>query len=194
MLRAPQGAVSARELFGPEKSGSLHFLGMRASVGCPRRLALFAGTPIPQELPGINPQLVIVIETKLDRVFAYAFRRSRLYGRLVHRQSPRGKFPRLSRLLMSLSAGLVAQGARTGIAQEWKRIMRAVAVLPLDIQTRTGAQIDFHRFRVRRGSHEFSIAQRNPAFFQDAGDRWSCQACQKSIESNWKGVTEILAT
>jgi hypothetical protein len=167
---------------------------MRASVGRSRRFAFLAGTPIPQKLPGIDPQLVIVIETKFDRVFADAFRRSRLYGGLVHGQSPRGKFPRLSRLLVRLGPRFVAKCAGTGIAQEWKRIMRAVAVLPFDIETRTGAQIDFHRFRVRYGGHEFSIAQRNAVFFKDAGDRRSCQVCQKSIESNWKGVTQILAT
>jgi hypothetical protein len=40
----------------------------------PRRLAFFARAPIPQELPRINPQLVVIVEMKLDRVFAHAFR------------------------------------------------------------------------------------------------------------------------
>lgn len=39
----------------------------------PRRLALFARAPFPQELPRVNPQLVPVIELKFDRVLAYAF-------------------------------------------------------------------------------------------------------------------------
>src|ERR1700674_79406 len=41
-------------------------LEMGAGVAGPRRLALLAGAPIPQKLPGINPQLVPIIEMKLD--------------------------------------------------------------------------------------------------------------------------------
>jgi hypothetical protein len=33
-----------------------------------------------------------------------------------------------------------------------------VTVFPLDVQTGPCAQIHLHRFRVRRGGHEFSIA------------------------------------
>jgi len=125
----------------------------------PRRLAFLARTPVAQELPRINSHLVVVVKMKLDRVFAHAFRRNRFDCGLVHWQCPGGEFRRLSGLLVRLGPGLVAQRAGACIAQEGKRIVRPVAVLPLDVQTGPCAQIHFHRLWVRSGGHEFSIAQ-----------------------------------
>jgi len=153
-----QGAVSTQELSGPEKSGPTYFLVMSANLAAPRRLALLARTPIPQELPRINPQLVVIVEMKLDRVLAHAFRRNRLDRGLEHRQSSGSKFWRLSRLLVRFGPRFVAQRARTGIAQERKGIMRPVAILPFNIETRACAQVHLHRLRVCDCSHEFSIA------------------------------------
>jgi hypothetical protein len=124
----------------------------------PRRFALLTRTPIPQKLPRINPQLVIVVEMKLDRVLAHAFRRSSFYGRLEHRKRPWRRFCGLSRLLVGLAALLVAKRAGTGIPQKWKGIMRVVAVFPLDIETRAGAEVHFYRLGVCHCRHEFSIA------------------------------------
>jgi hypothetical protein len=95
---------------------------------------------------------MIVVEMKPDRVFAYALCRNRSDCRLEHRQRPRRKFCSLPRLPMRLRSLLVAQRARTGIAQERKGIMRLVAILPLNIETRTRAQVDLHRLRV---CHDF---------------------------------------
>jgi len=153
-----QGAVSTQELSGPEKSGPTHFLVMSANLAGTRRLALLARTPIPQKLPRINPQLVVIVEMKLDRVFAHAFRRNRLDRGLEHRQSAGRKLWRLSRLLVRLGSRFVAQRARTGIAQERKGIMRPVAVLPFNIETRSCAQVHLHRLRVRHCRHKSSIA------------------------------------
>jgi hypothetical protein len=123
-----------------------------------RRLTLLARTPIPQKLPRINPQLVVVVEMKLDRVFAHAVRRGRFDGGLEHRQRPWREFRRFSWLAVGLAPLLVAKRARTGVPQERKRIMRLVAILPLDIETRSRAQIHLHRLRVRYYCHKFSIA------------------------------------
>jgi hypothetical protein len=165
ILKESQGAVSTRELFGPEKSGPSHFLEIGAGRRESRRPAFLARAPVPQKLPGIDPQVVVVIEMKLDRVLTHAFRRGRLDRRLEHRQRPRRKFRRLSRLLMRLGPRFIAKRTGTCIPQEWKGIMRAVAVFPLDIETRPRAQIHLHRLRVCRSCHEFSIAQRKQRCF-----------------------------
>ena len=112
---------------------------MSFDLGGPRRLALLARAPIAQKLPGINPQLVVIVEMKLDRVLAYAVRRGRSDGWLEHRQGPRRKLGRLPRLPMRLGPLFIAQRARASIAQVRKGIVRLMAVLPLDIQTRTRA-------------------------------------------------------
>ena len=138
---------------------------MRSGLAAARRLALRAGAPIPQKLPGINSQLVPIAKMKLDRVLTHAFRRSRFHNRLEHRQSPRRGFRRLSRLLVRLRPLFVTQRARTSIPQEGKRIMRLMPILPLDIETCSRAQVHLYRLRVRHSQHEFSIAQRNSGVF-----------------------------
>ena len=88
---------------------------MSPSIAGPYRLAVLAGTPIAQKLPRINPQFVPIVEMKLDRVLAYAFRRNRFDRGLVHGQSPGSKFRGLAGLLVRLRPLLVAERARTGI-------------------------------------------------------------------------------
>ena len=134
----------------------------------PRRLALLTRAPFPQELPRVNPQLMAVIKLKSDCIFTYAFGRSCLDGGFEHGQRSWRWLGRLSGLLVRLGPGLIAQRTGTSIAQEWKRIMRHVPVLPLDIQASTSAQIYFHRFRVAHDNHEFSIAQPNSLAFLTA--------------------------
>ena len=138
---------------------------MGGGVAGPRRLALLARTPIPQKLPRINPQFMPVIEVKLNCVLADAIGRRRFYGRLEHRERPRRSFHGLSWLLVGLAALLIAKGTRASIAEERKGIMRLVAIFPLDIETRSGAQVDLYRLRVRHRRHEFSIAQLNLGVF-----------------------------
>jgi len=94
-----------------------------------------------------------IVELKLDRVLTDAIGRSRFDGRLEHRQRTRRRFWRLSWLLVGLAALLVAKGTRASIAQEWKRIMRLVTILPLDIETCASAQVDLDRLRVRHCRH-----------------------------------------
>lgn len=148
------GIVLPREI-----GATLHVLATGAGLADSRRPALPAWTPIPQKLPRINPQLVPVIEMKLDRILAHGFCRSRFHRRLEHGQRPRYGLLWLSRLLMRLRPLLVAQRAGTGIPQERKRIVRLVPVLPLDIESRARAQVHFYRLRIRHCRHEFSIAQ-----------------------------------
>jgi hypothetical protein len=131
---------------------------LSAGLAGPSCLALLAGTPIPQKLPRINPQFVVIVEMKFDRVFAHAFRRNRFDRGLVHGQGPSGKFWRLSRLLVRLGSRFVAQRARTSIAQERKGIMRPMAILPFDVEPGAAAQIHFYRLGVCHHRHKSSIA------------------------------------
>jgi hypothetical protein len=158
-----------------------------------RRLALLARTPIPQELPRIDPQLMIVVEMKLDRVLAHALGRSRPNGRLEHRQGPRRKLRCFSWLPMRLATLLVAQRARTGIPQKGKGIMRAVPILPLDIETRSRAQINFHRLRV---CHDFKyrIARPTAPLPQNLvkpPQRPNCTQLPDSIPNIFSGIRGI---
>jgi len=153
-----QPTVSIQELSGPRNRGPSHLLVMSSGVAAPCRLALLTRAPIPQELPRINPQLVPIVEMKLDGVFAHAVGRCRFDRRLEHGQRPRRGFRGLSRLLMGLRPLLVAERARTGIAQEGKRIVRLMSILPLDIETGAGAQVHFYRLGVCHCRHKSSIA------------------------------------
>ena len=125
---------------------------------CPGQLAFLTRTPVAQELPGINSQLVPVVEVKFDGVFANAFRRSRFDGGLEHGQGSRRRFRRIAGLLVVLGSLLIAQSAGAGITQEWEGIVGMVAVFPLDVEAGAGSQVDFDRLRIRGGGHEFSIA------------------------------------
>ena len=62
-------------------------------------------------------------------------------------------------------AFIVAHSARAGVAQEYEVVVRAVAVVPLDVHARAGGQAHFHRLGIgggagglERGLHGSSIA------------------------------------
>jgi hypothetical protein len=97
-------------------------------------VAFFTRAYIPQKLPGINAQLVAVIPVKLDGVFAYALGRQGLGCLLEHGEGAGREFRPLTGLAARLATFVVTQGAGAGIAQEGKRVVRAVAILPLDVQ------------------------------------------------------------
>jgi len=125
----------------------------------PRRSTLLARAYIPQKLPGIEPELVAVVPLKFDCVLADRFRLGRLGGCLEHGQRPGRGFGRLPGLAAGFRAFFVTQSAGAGIAQEGKRVMRAMSVLPLDVHARAGGQAHFNRLGIRTGHHEISIAQ-----------------------------------
>jgi hypothetical protein len=96
-----------------------------------------------------------VVPMKFDGVLADGLCRVRFCSRLKHGQSTRGEFGRITRLPVSFAALFVAQSARAGIAQIHKVVMRAMAVLPFDVHTSAGGDVDLDGFGVG-GSHEFS--------------------------------------
>ena len=131
---------------------------------------LAARTHFPQVRPRINSQIVIIVPRKFQRVLAHRLRRQRFRRWLEHRKRPRGQLCRLARLPSRLSALILAQCARTSIPQKFERINGLVSVLPLDLHTRAGRQVNLDRPRIVRQArrrishcHTDSIARAVPA-------------------------------
>ena len=119
-------------------------------------LALFARAPIPQELPGIKPQFMAIIPVKLDGVLAHRFGGSWLGGGLEHRQRPRGGFLWLARLSMHFPTLLVTQRTGTGIAKISERVVRMMAVFPVNVDASASGEVDFDGFGVGSGHRSVS--------------------------------------
>jgi hypothetical protein len=154
ILKRSQGAVCP-EYLAPRNRGHCTLRGL--SLGLyprPRRPTLLAGAPIPQKLPGIYPQLMAVVPMKLDGVFAHSVRRFRPGQSLEHGQRSRRGLRRLSRFSSGLASLLVTKRAGAGVAQERERIVRSMAVFPLDVHTRARGQVHFDGFGVG-GRHRF---------------------------------------
>jgi hypothetical protein len=144
-----RGASDGNLVRGPAESSLL-----QRKLSCLRGgalgTALLARTNIPQELPGINAQLVPIIPVKFDGVFAHALCRQR-FGRLFEHGKRTGcEFRPLAGLASRLTALIVTQSAGTGIAQEGERVVRAVAILPLDIQAGATRQVHFYPLGIGR--------------------------------------------
>src|SRR5262249_26451087 len=91
------------------------------------------------------------------RVLANSFRCERLGRGFEHRQLARFRLDRLPRFAAALPTLIVAQGARTGVAQERKAVMGLMAVLPFDIDSLAGTQMDLDGFRI---GHRASVSQK----------------------------------
>jgi len=96
---------------------------------------------------------------ELDGIPAYALGGKRLGSWFEHGQRAGSRFRRLTRIASGLGPLFFAQGARTCVAKKCKWVVRRVAVLPLDVHSGPGCQVDFDRLGISRGSHESSIAQ-----------------------------------
>jgi hypothetical protein len=131
---------------------------------------LAARTHLPQVNPRINSQIVIIVPRKFQRVLADRLRRQRFRRWLEHRKRPGGQLRRLARLSSRLCPLVLAQRARASIPQEFERIDGLVSVLPLDLHTRAGRQVNLDRPRIIRQArrrisyrHSVSIARAAPA-------------------------------
>jgi hypothetical protein len=78
--------------------------------------ALLAGTDFPQEPPGVNSEVMIVIPREADGVLAYAFRGMGLGRSFEHGQHAGSKFGGFARLAAGFVTLFVAHGTRTGVA------------------------------------------------------------------------------
>ena len=119
----------------------------------PPGLARLAGTNLAQKFPGIDSQLVSVVPMKPDRIFTHALGRQGLDRGLEHGECP-GRRLANSGFAPALGALIVAQGAGAGVAQECERVMRTMAVFPIDVHARAVREIYFDRFGICRARHE----------------------------------------
>src|SRR5581483_2221497 len=105
------------------------------SRGCfsTRRGAVLARAHIAKELPRIYAQLVAIVPTEFDGVFAYRFHPAGLCRRFEHWQRPRGKLGRFSWLAPRLATFFIAHCAGAGVPQVRKGIAGTVAVFPLNV-------------------------------------------------------------
>src|SRR5947209_8764515 len=78
-------------------------------------LTLAARANLPQMRPGVDPQIVVVVPSKSDRIFSHRLGRQRLCRRLEHWQGPGSQLWRLARLAPSFFAFFVTQRARAGV-------------------------------------------------------------------------------
>jgi hypothetical protein len=126
----------------------------------PRRRTLRARANFPQIEPRINPQIVIIVPRKPQRVLSHRFRRQCPYRRLEHRQRSRSQLRRFARLASRFRPLVLAQRARTSIPQKRKRIHRPVPILPLNLHARSRRQMNHHRLRIVRDTRS-EIRQRH---------------------------------
>src|SRR5215470_4228601 len=103
---------------------------------CSLRLALVAGTDLPQKVPRVNSEVVTVVPVELDGVLADTFGGEWSGGGLEHRQCTRRGFRRFPRGASGLAALLFAERTWAGIPQKNKGIGRVVAVAPVDFHSR----------------------------------------------------------
>jgi hypothetical protein len=142
---------------------------MHRRLARPRRTALPARTHTPQKLPRINAQFMPIVPFEFQRVPAHRLRGNRLSGGLEHDQFSRPDLRRFPWLASSLTAFFVAQGARAGIAQEGKRVMGKMPILPLDFHPGPRLELNFDGLGVG-GRHGFQY-RRSRRWSFDVG-RW----------------------
>ena len=123
-----------------------------SSLTCWTSPALPTWTNLPQIRPRINPQIVIIIPRKSQRVLAHLLHRQRFGRRLEHRQRPRCQLGSLTRLSSRLLPLVIAKRARTSIPQKRKRITRPMPIFPFNLHTGPRRQIDLDRLRIVRHS------------------------------------------
>lgn len=115
------------------------------------RSAFVALADFPQVVPGIDAAGVAVIPGNVQSVFPH---RLHLFGfgRLfVHRQQRGGLFGGLARAAMVGVALFSAGGAGACVAQPLEGEVGAMAVVPLDVHSRAGGDVDFDGLGVNYG-------------------------------------------
>src|SRR5882762_1537461 len=115
----------------------------------PRALAFLTRAEFAQELPGVNAKVVVIVPLEPDGVFAHALGGDWLGRGFEHGQRAGSKSGRFARPASSFIALFVAHGARAGVTEEDKIVVRNVAVGPFNVDTRAGGKVYLHRLGVR---------------------------------------------
>jgi len=99
---------------------------------------------------------VSVVPVETDRILADGLSCSWFRGRLEHGEGSGGGFRRFTGSTLSFAPFLVTKGARAGIAEIGKRIVRVVTVFPFDVDAGARREVDFDGFGV--GGRHFSVS------------------------------------
>src|SRR4051794_1481478 len=102
----------------------------------PRRLAFLTRADFAQKFPRVDPQVVIIIPRKLDRVLTHALGGDWFGGGLENQQGTGSGGGGIARTSAGLAALLFAHGARAGVPQVHESVVRTVAVIPFDVHAR----------------------------------------------------------
>src|ERR1039458_10116264 len=95
-----------------------------------------------------------VVPRETNGVFANRLNFRRPRRGLEHGQLPGDGLKRVAGLAAVLGALFLAQRTRAGIAQKGKAVNAAMPVLPLDVHTGAGGDVDFNRFRICDWVHD----------------------------------------
>ncbi len=132
--------------------GPLSALCIRAA-----KLAFIARADPAQELPRVDPVVVAIVPLEVDGVLADTRSGGRTRRFLEHRQSTWLRLRGLTRQPMIGIALLIASSAGAGVTEELERVMRNVAVAPLDVDTLAAGDVHFDRLRGGNQFHGTSL-------------------------------------
>ncbi len=118
--------------------------------------AFFALAEFAQVVPGINAAGVAVIPGDVQRVAAHRLHFFGLGRFLIHGQQAGGLLRGLAGIAMVIVALFRAGGTGACVAKPLEAKMGVMAVVPLDIHSSTGGDVDFDRLGVNYG-HMTSI-------------------------------------
>jgi hypothetical protein len=118
--------------------------------------AFFALADFAQVIPGIDSAGVTVIPGDIQCVSAHRLHFLGLGRLLIHWQQRGALFSRFAKAAMVVGALFVACGAGACVAQPLKAKVRVMAVIPLDVHSRTRGDVDFDGFGIDHG-HNSSI-------------------------------------
>lgn len=119
-----------------------------------------------QIIPGIDAAGVAVIPRDIQRIPAHRFNFFGLGRLLIHRQQAGGLFGGLSRIAMVIVALFRAGGAGACVTQPLEGKVRAMAVVPLDVHSGTGGDVDFDGFGIDDGHRDQYIDKNLPLTFR----------------------------
>jgi hypothetical protein len=151
--------------------GNWKFISTLALARLPYGLTFGARADVPQELPRIESQIVVIVPDEFNGIPAHGFYLVRLGRGLEHGQRPRRQLRRISRLAASFTTFFIAQSAGAGIPQKAETVGGDMPVLPLDFHAGAGGDVHLDRLGFCPRLHVFSIAQADAGRTHSASQR-----------------------
>lgn len=113
--------------------------------------AFFALADFAQVVPGIDAAGVTVIPRNVQCIFTHRLHFFGLGRFFIHGQQAGGLLRRLAGIAMMIVALFRAGGAGAGVAQPLEGEVGAMAVVPLDVHSCTGSDVDFDGLGIDHG-------------------------------------------